>query len=1184
MYNWYIVPKNASGPAVSCDISNKSTFTTAVAVPVCATNTAPLNATTIATQTTATLTWSSVATATSYDVYLWTGATAPASATATVATPTYSAASLIAGSLYNWYVVPKNASGPAVSCDVSNKSTFTTAVAVPVCATNTAPLNASTIATQTTATLTWSSVATATSYDVYLWTGATPPASATATVATPTYSAVSLIAGSLYNWYIVPKNASGPAVSCDITNGSTFTTAAVVVPVPSCATNTAPLNATTIATQTTATLTWSSVATATSYDVYLWTGATPPASATATVATPTYSAVSLIAGSLYNWYVVPKNASGPAVSCDVSNKSTFTTAVAVPVCATNTAPLNASTIATQTTATLTWSSVATATSYDVYLWTGATPPAAATATVATPTYSAASLIAGSLYNWYIVPKNASGPAVSCNISNTSVFTTAANTGPGTGLRGDYFNNVTVTDPVVISRIDPTVNYTWPASTSPAAGVLGDYFSVRWTGKVLPLFTETYTFYTQTDDGVRLWVNGVQLVNDFNNHATMENSGTITLVAGQKYDIKIEYFDACCDAVVKLLWSSPSTTKAIIPQTQLYPDAIVTPPAPNCTSNSTPVNGSTLASQTNATLTWAAAATATSYDVYLWTGATAPTSPTVNLATTSYSVTGLTASTVYNWYVVPKNVGGDAAGCAVSSKTSFTTAAVQGAGNGTGLKGDYFNNITVTDPVVISRVDPTINYLWPASTAPAAGVLGDYFSIRWTGKVQPVYSETYTFYTQTDDGVRLWVNGVQLINDFNGHATTENSGTITLVAGQKYDIKIEYFDACCDAVAKLLWSSPSTTKAIIPQTQLYPDAIVTPPAPACTTNSAPVNGSTLATQTSASLTWAAAATATSYDVYLWTGATAPTSPTANVAITSYSVSGLTASTLYNWYVVPKNVGGDAAGCAVSSKTSFTTAAVPGAGNGTGLQGDYFNNTTVTNPIVITRVDPTINYTWPASTAPAAGVLGDYFSVRWTGFVQPVYSETYTFYTQTDDGVRLWVNGVQLINDFNNHATTENSGTITLVAGQKYDIRIEYYDACCDAVVKLLWSSASTPKAIVPQTQLYPPGSGALVAQAPAATVSALQGARVSTATTLTTSVSPNPVTPGQSVRVLINSNNAVMASVQIINSNGNVISTQQLNLLPGMNITTVNTTALGQGFYILRITGGDKPVNIKLLVE
>src|SRR5436190_1699371 len=143
----------------------------------------------------------------------------------------------ISSTLYNWYVVPKNTTGAATGCDVNNKTTFTTAaIPVPACVTNTSPANGSTIATQTTATLTWPSAATATSYDVYLWTGATPPASPTANVTTTSYSATGLTASTLYNSYIVPKNTTGAATACDVANKTTFTTAAI--PVPACVTNT----------------------------------------------------------------------------------------------------------------------------------------------------------------------------------------------------------------------------------------------------------------------------------------------------------------------------------------------------------------------------------------------------------------------------------------------------------------------------------------------------------------------------------------------------------------------------------------------------------------------------------------------------------------------------------------------------------------------------------------------------------------------------------------------------------------------------------------------------------------------------------------------------------------------------------------------------------------------------------
>jgi hypothetical protein len=65
----------------------------------------------------------------------------------------------------------------------------------------------------------------------------------------------------------------------------------------------------------------------------------------------------------------------------------------------------------------------------------------------------------------------------------------------------------------------------------------------------------------------------------------------------------------------------------------------------------------------------------------------------------------------------------------------------------------------------------------------------------------------------------------------------------------------------------------------------------------------------------------------------------------------------------------------------------------------------------------------------------------------------------------------VNGQQIINNWTNHASTENSGTISLTAGQRYDIRMEYFENGGLAVAKLSWSSASTPKSIIPSSQLY-----------------------------------------------------------------------------------------------------------------
>ena len=119
-------------------------------------------------------------------------------------------------------------------------------------------------------------------------------------------------------------------------------------------------------------------------------------------------------------------------------------------------------------------------------------------------------------------------------------------------------------------MDSTVNFN-NGTGSPAPGKVNvDNFSVRWLGSVQPQFTQTYTFHTFSDDGVRLWVNNQQIINNWTNHGGVENTGSISLVAGQKYSIRMEYFEGNGTSISQLLWSSPSTPKQVIPSTQLYP--------------------------------------------------------------------------------------------------------------------------------------------------------------------------------------------------------------------------------------------------------------------------------------------------------------------------------------------------------------------------------------------------------------------------------------------------------------------------------------------------------------------------------------------------------------------------------------------------------------------------------------
>jgi hypothetical protein len=137
-----------------------------------------------------------------------------------------------------------------------------------------------------------------------------------------------------------------------------------------------------------------------------------------------------------------------------------------------------------------------------------------------------------------------------------------------GPKGEYFDNEDFTKPVM-TRIDPRVDFTWGLG-SPHPTMDPDYFSVRWTGRVEPAFSETYSFHVVSDDGARLWVDGRLIIDDWKVRGTQERSGSIALEAGKKVSIRLEYFDCVSISQVHLSWSSPGRRKELIPQGRLTP--------------------------------------------------------------------------------------------------------------------------------------------------------------------------------------------------------------------------------------------------------------------------------------------------------------------------------------------------------------------------------------------------------------------------------------------------------------------------------------------------------------------------------------------------------------------------------------------------------------------------------------
>ncbi len=151
----------------------------------------------------------------------------------------------------------------------------------------------------------------------------------------------------------------------------------------------------------------------------------------------------------------------------------------------------------------------------------------------------------------------------------------------------------------------------------------------------------------------------------------------------------------------------------------------------------------------------------------------------------------------------------------------TTAPVGtgGSNTGTGLTGQYFNNVTMTGTPVLQRIE-AVAFKWNGS--PGAGVNSNNFSVRWTGTVEADSTGSFLFQTRSDDGIRLWINGILVVDHWTSHAVANAvTGPIAMTANQRYPVVIEFYDTTVTAVARFYWQQPGQAVFVeIPATRLY----------------------------------------------------------------------------------------------------------------------------------------------------------------------------------------------------------------------------------------------------------------------------------------------------------------------------------------------------------------------------
>jgi hypothetical protein len=401
-------------------------------------------------------------------------------------------------------------------------------------------------------------------------------------------------------------------------------------------------------------------------------------------------------------------------------------------------------------------------------------------------------------------------------------------------QAQYFNNMNLSGTPVVSRDENDINFNWGGG-SPDPAINPDNFSARFVKT--DTFTDgTYDFTVTGDDGARLYVDNALILDKWIDQPATTYKISQTLTAGQ-HDIRLEYYENGGQATVVLGYTK---TGVVVPPSGAYQGSYwntgtgVAPQIPNTAPNLTRVDA-------DINFDWGSGSPDVTINpdhfVVRWAQMITFDAATYHFSTISDDGIRLYIDNVLvidQWndhgsttYTADVNMtvgnhdikleyyedGGGAVAKFGYAKTGVTPPA---AGNG--LTADYFNNMDLTAKV-LTRIDPTINFDW-GNGSPDPLIGPDTFSVRWTGQVQANYTEPYVFTASTDDGVRVWVNDTLIIDKWVDQGLTPTSGIINLTAGQKYNIKMEYYENGGGAAAMLFWSSPSTPNQIIPANALF----------------------------------------------------------------------------------------------------------------------------------------------------------------------------------------------------------------------------------------------------------------------------------------------------------------------------------------------------------------------------
>ena len=389
--------------------------------------------------------------------------------------------------------------------------------------------------------------------------------------------------------------------------------------------------------------------------------------------------------------------------------------------------------------------------------------------------------------------------------------------------------------------------------------------------------------------------------------------------------------------------------------------------------------------------------------------------------------------------------------------------------------EYFANRDLAGAPVLTRCETEIANDW-GTGSPAAEVPNDNFSARWTAS-EDFAAGDWRFTTRSDDGVRLFVDGAAVIDNWTDHGPTLNTALRTLTGGE-HEVVVEYYENGVGAVAEASWQ-PATPPP--PPTSCQPgeftaeyfanrDLAGAPVLTRCETEiandwgtgspAAEVPNDNFSARWTASEDFAAGdwrfTTRSDDGVRLFVDGAAVIDnwtdhgPTPNTALRT--LTGGEHEVVVEYY---ENGGGAVAEASWQPATPPPppTSCQPGE-----FTAEYFANRDLAGAPVLTRCETEIANDW-GTGSPAAEVPNDNFSARWTAS-EDFAAGDWRFTTRSDDGVRLFVDGAPVIDNWTDHGPTPNTALRTLTGGE-HEVVVEYYERGGGAVAEASWQPTTPP---------------------------------------------------------------------------------------------------------------------------